>query len=321
MVVPQLTPSKDESSDDEESSDGGESDEEAAKPEPKAEAAGKKRKAEAQAESTPKRSKVMVDGQYKDPTANLFCGNLSWNVDEDWLTSEFETFGELAGVRVITDRGTGRSKGYGYVEFANVDSAIKAFEAKQGAELDGRSIRIDFSEGRKDGGNGQTPQQRSASRAQTMGDKVSEPSATLFVGNLSFDADESMLTDQFNEYGTIKAVRLPTDRETGALKGFGYVEMSSVEESKAALEGLQGMELSGRPMRLDFSSPRPNNDSPGGRGGFRGGRGGGRGGNRGGFGDRGGRGGFGGRGGRGGSRGGSFNRGGFGDFSGKKTTF
>ena len=130
-----------------------------------------------------------------------------------------------------------------------------------------------------------------------------------------------------------RGIRLPTDRETGAPKGFGYVEMESIEEATAAFEALQGADMAGRALRLDYAGARPeNNDSPrggrggfggrgGGRGGFgdRGGRGGGRG--RGGFGDRGGRGGRGGRGDRGGSSSRGTNRGGFGDFSGKKTTF
>ena len=46
-----------------------------------------------------------------DGVKNLFVGSLSWNVDEDWLTREFESFGELSGVRVISDKATGRSKG------------------------------------------------------------------------------------------------------------------------------------------------------------------------------------------------------------------
>ena len=123
---------------------------------------------------------------------------------------------------------------------------------------------------------------------------------------------------------------MPTDRETGAPKGFGYVTFGSIDEAKAAFDGMQGYEIAGRTVRLDYSSPRPSNgDSPArGRGGFGGGFGGGRGGRgggRGGFGDRGGRGGgrggFGGRGGARGGRGGTTNRGGFGDFAGKKTSF
>ena len=115
--------------------------------------------------------------------------------------------------------------------------------------------------------------------------------------------------------------------DSGAPKGFGYVQFGSVDEAEVVFNKMSGAVILGRPIRLDYSAPRPprNNDSPGGRGrgrgGFndRGGRGGGRG--RGGF-DRGGRGG--GRGGfdRGrGGRGGSTNRGGFGDFKGTKKNF
>ena len=270
----------------------------------------------------------MVDGQEKEAGPNLFIGNLSWNVDEEWLTQEFEGFGEITGVRIITDRDTGRSKGYGYVEFTDTATAIKALEAKTGAEVDGRAIRCDFSTPRppRDGA-GATPQQRSNDRAKSYGDNASQPSSTLWVGNIAFGADESVLTEAFEEFGSIKSIRMPTDRESGEPKGFAYVEFDSIDDSKAAFEGMSGQAISGRPVRLDYAAARSNDSPRGGGGGF-GGRGGrGRGG--GGFGDRGGRGGRGGgrggfndrgRGGRGGSRG-STNRGGFGDFSGSRKTF
>ena len=111
-------------------------------------------------------------------------------------------------------------------------------------------------------------------------------------------------------------IRLPTDPESGRPKGFGYVQFSSVEEARAAFNELNGAEIDGRPVRLDFSTPRANNGGGGGggrgRGGF-GGRGGG--GPRGG--GRGGRGGFGGRG------GGPPNkaRGGIPEYKGTKVTF
>ena len=239
---------------------------------------------------------------------------------------EFEEFGELQGVRIITDRDSGRSKGFGYVEFTNAESGAKALEGRNGYELDGRGLRVDFSAPRDN--NAQTPQQKQNDRAAKFGDVKNPPAQTLFVGNISFEADESTLTEYFQEHGSINSIRLPTDRETGAPKGFGYVEMGSIEEAQAAFEALQGADVAGRPIRLDYAAPRDNNNAGGGRGGFGGDRGGrgGRGGGRGGFGDRGGRGGGRGRGGsdrggRGGGRGGSFNRGGFGDFSGKKVSF
>lgn len=310
---------KKDSSDSSSDSDSSDDEEE----EEKKEEPSKKRKAEEAAEPAQKKIKVVVNGEEKEATANLFVGNLSWNIDEEWLTREFEEFGELQGVRIITDRDSGRSKGFGYVEFTNAENGAKALEARNGYELDGRGLRVDFSSPRDS--NAQTPQQRQNDRAAKFGDVKNPPAQTLFVGNISFEADESTLTEYFQEHGSINSIRLPTDRETGAPKGFGYVEMGSIEEAQAAFEALQGADVAGRPIRLDYAAPRDNSNG-GGRGGFGGDRGGrgGRGGGRGGFGDRGGRGGGrGGRGGapRGGGRGGSFNRGGFGDFSGKKVSF
>jgi len=70
-----------------------------------------KRKAEEVAAPAAKKSKTAEAGADEGQGGNLFVGNLSWNVDEEWLTREFEEFGELSGVRIITDRNTGRSKG------------------------------------------------------------------------------------------------------------------------------------------------------------------------------------------------------------------
>lgn len=299
------------------------SDEDSDESEEEAEAKPAKRKADEVDEPVAKKSKVESDG--KELSANLFVGNLSWNVDEEWLKAEFEEFGEIAGVRLITNRDDGRSKGFGYVEFVSVDDAQKAYNAKKGTELDGRPLNIDYANKK------QEPREKQETRGQRYGDQLSEPSDTLFLGNLPFQATEDDLYEMFAPYGTASGVRIPTNPEDGSVKGFGYVTFASIDEARAALEGAQGAYLHNRPLRIDYASARPRNGGDsGGRGGFGGGRGrgsfGGRGGGRGGFGGRGGgRGDFGGRGrGRGaprGGRGGTTNRGGFGDFSGTKVTF
>jgi RNA recognition motif-containing protein len=102
---------------------------------------------------------------------------LSWNIDEDWLRREFEGFGDITGCRVITDRESGRSKGFGYVEFANAADAAKAKAEMHEYELDGRPLNVDFS----------TPREKpdQSARANKYGDKRSAPANTLFLGNLS----------------------------------------------------------------------------------------------------------------------------------------
>ncbi len=72
---------------------------------------------------------------------NLYVGNLSWGVDDDSLKTFFEKYGEVTSARVITDRETGRSRGFGFVEMPE-EAARNAIAQGEGAELDGRPIRI-----------------------------------------------------------------------------------------------------------------------------------------------------------------------------------
>ena len=83
-------------------------------------------------------------------TNKLFVGNLSWGLDWKQLKDIFGEFGEVSFVRVVTDRETGKSKGFGFVEFANADDAAKAKDEMQGKELDGRELNIDFAQERKE---------------------------------------------------------------------------------------------------------------------------------------------------------------------------
>ncbi|KAH9956803.1 hypothetical protein BC827DRAFT_1229353 [Russula dissimulans] len=284
-----------------------------------------KRKADTEAAVPPKKKKLANDDAASvnddTPSLTVFVGRLSWNVDNDWLKSEFEECGEVVAARVQMDRNTGRSRGFAYVEFADPASVEKALQLS-GKEIDGRPINVDRSTSNK--GSGATSKPNDGRRA-AYGDKTSPPSSVLFVGNLSWSATEDSLWDVFAEYGDVKNVRVPTDRESGKVKGFGYVEFFDIENAKKAHEGAQNMELLGRNLRLDFSQPRDGSGST--RGGPRGGgRGFGRGGGRGGFGFDGGRGGRGG-GGRGGfasrgrGRGGGARTGGITQFEGKKVTF
>lgn len=118
----------------------------------------------------------------------------------------------------------------------------------------------------------------------------------IYCGNLAYATTDDGLKAAFAAYGEVTSARVVTDRMTGRSKGFGFVEMPNAEQAEAAIAALNGSEMDGRPIRVNQSQPKPQDDRRGGRGGFGGGRGG-----RGGFG--GGRGGFGGgRGGFGGGR-------------------
>jgi len=73
---------------------------------------------------------------------NLFVGNMSFSTTESDLRSIFEPFGEITQVNVITDRDTGRARGFAFVEMSNDEEAAKAIAALNGKELDGRALNV-----------------------------------------------------------------------------------------------------------------------------------------------------------------------------------
>jgi RNA recognition motif-containing protein len=87
---------------------------------------------------------------------------------------------------------------------------------------------------------------------------------SIYVGNLSYEVSEEDLSAVFAEYGSVKRVQLPTDRETGRLRGFAFVEMSSEAEETAAIEALDGAEWMGRDMKVNKARPREDRGSSGG---------------------------------------------------------
>jgi RNA recognition motif-containing protein len=97
---------------------------------------------------------------------------------------------------------------------------------------------------------------------------------SIYVGNLSYEVEESDLRHIFAEYGTVKSAQLPKDRETGRLRGFAFVEMSSEAEEAAAIEALDTAEWMGRSLKVNKAKPKTEGGGSFG-GGRRGGSGGG----------------------------------------------
>lgn len=181
---------------------------------------------------------------------SVFVGGLPWSVDDERLREEFAHIGEIVGARVVTDRSSGRSKGFGYVDFPTKDLAQKAVDEMNRFELEGRSLNVDMSLPREP-----------------------RKSDTLFLGNLSFEVQEDAIRDLIEPTGlTIVSLRIPTDRVSGRPKGFGYVQFESIADAEKAFEELKEKSLDSRKLRVDFSAPR--DDSRRDRGGrdFRGGR-------------------------------------------------
>ncbi|KAL6469533.1 hypothetical protein MHYP_G00230570 [Metynnis hypsauchen] len=167
----------------------------------------------------------------------LVVNNLAFSATEDSLQSVFE---KAVGIRI--PQNNGRAKGYAFVEFESTEDAKEALDSCNNTEVEGRTIRLEFSQSRGDGG----------------GKGSSGPTKTLFVKGLSEDATEQMLRDSFE--GAVSA-RIATDKETGSSKGFGFVEFDSEEDCKAAKEAMEDGEVEGSRVTLEYARPK------GGRGG------------------------------------------------------
>jgi len=119
---------------------------------------------------------------------------------------------------------------------------------------------------------------------------------SIFVGNLPFRAEQEDVSELFAPYGEVTNCFLPLERDTGRKRGFAFVELADEESESRAIDGLQGAELMGRPLRINKAEPRSNAGGGGGGGAGGGGYGGGGprrspggyGGGGGGYGDRGG---------------------------------
>ena len=87
---------------------------------------------------------------------------------------------------------------------------------------------------------------------------------SIYVGNLSYEVNQEDLREVFAEYGTVKRVHIPTDRETGRVRGFAFVEMESESDEDKAIETLDGAEWMDRSLKVNKARPRENNRSGGG---------------------------------------------------------
>ena len=85
---------------------------------------------------------------------NIYVGNLSWNLKDQDLSNLFATHGEVASAKIVTDKFTNRSKGFGFVEMTNDDQAQAAIAALNGTEVDGRNIVVNESRPKQEGGGG-----------------------------------------------------------------------------------------------------------------------------------------------------------------------
>lgn len=245
-----------------------------------------KRPLETSAQPVAKKQKTETGAADAD-VPEVFVGNLPQGVTEEEVSEFFGSCGEIVKVRIL-----GAARPNAFLQFASQDGVNASLELN-GNDFNGNTIGVEVA--RKKGG------------APATGGK----GVSCFIGNLSFNSTTDSIREFFTDCGNVVDVRIITDKETGRMKGFGYVDFDNVEAAQKAVSEKNGQNLDGRDIRVDLAESKQGGGGGGRGGGFGGG------GFGGGFGGRGG-GRGGGFGGRGGGRGGGFGGGGF---SGSRTRF
>jgi splicing factor 3B subunit 4 len=182
-------------------------------------------------------SRVSEIVHQRNQDATLWVGGLDERVDEDLLWELFLQMGPLVDVSVPLDKVNGRPSGFAFVEYRSELDAEYALKVLNMLPLYGRGIRV-----RKAGDGG-----------ANGGPQGVPTGANLFVGNLPGDATEKSLYDTFSAFGTVVETKVQRDLETGAGKGFGFVNFDDFEASDAAIDALNGQFMLGRPIVVQYA--------------------------------------------------------------------
>ncbi|NXK20870.1 NUCL protein, partial [Arenaria interpres] len=193
------------------------------------------------------KSKETIKENKKERDARtLFVKNLPYRLTEDEMREVFENAQEI---RIVMNK-DGNSKGMAYIQFKTEAEANKALEEKQGTEIDGRAMVIDF-----------TGEKSHQDHQKGGGERESK---TLIVNNLSYAASEETLQELFKKASSIK---MPQNNQ-GRPKGYAFVEFSTAEDAREALNSCNNTEIEGRAIRLEFSAPAWQKGNMNARGGF-----------------------------------------------------
>jgi len=181
----------------------------------------------------------------------LYVGNLSFDTDENALRAAFEVHGTVTDVFLPSDRMSGRPRGFGFVTFASRSDAETAISKMDQTDLDGRTIKVNESRPKGEGG----PRRSSGGGGGGGFNPDGKEEVKLYVGNLSFDTEEQTIRDFFGQYGSVSDCFMPTDRDSGRPRGFAFVTMPAAD-AQAAIEQANGYELEGRNIRVNESRPK-----------------------------------------------------------------
>ena len=182
---------------------------------------------------------------------SIFVGDLASDVTDYWLQETFRTvFSSVKGAKVVTDRATGRSKGYGFVIFGDENEQMRAMTEMNGMFCSSRPMRIGPATRKNNNTTGSYPQPQPHNVVASASDN--DPSnTTLFVGGLGSTVTGEMLMQAFRQFGQLVYVKIPVGKRCG------FVQFSNRASAEVALQMLHGTVLGQRQIRLSWATTPP----------------------------------------------------------------
>lgn len=189
-----------------------------------------------------RRERLEVLGDKMRKFNNVYVKNFSEEINDETLRDMFEPYGKIISAKVMTDDGSGKGKGFGFVSFEDPEAAEKAVEALNGNDNSGKILYV---------GRAQKKIERQAELKEKFErirmERINRyQGVNLYVKNLDDNIDDERLRKEFAQFGTITSAKVMT--EGGRSKGFGFVCFSSPEEATKAVTEMNGRIVVAKPL-------------------------------------------------------------------------
>ncbi|XP_021892421.1 33 kDa ribonucleoprotein, chloroplastic-like [Carica papaya] len=186
-----------------------------------------------------------------DDVGRLYVGNLPYAMTSSQVAEYFGEAGDVVSVEIVYDRVTDRSRGFAFVTMGSNEEAKEAIRMFDGSQMGGRTVRVNFPEVPRGG------------EREVMGPKIRsgykgfvDSPYKIYAGNLGWGLTSQGLRDAFADQPGLMSAKVIYDRNSGRSRGFGFVSFESEEDLQAALNAMNGVEVEGRPLKLNVAAER-----------------------------------------------------------------
>lgn len=194
---------------------------------------------------------IEEDENEHEEERRLYVGNLPYSMTQSQLTDVFQEVGRVDAVEVVYDRVTDRSRGFAFVTMGSAEEAKEAIRMLDGSQIGGRTAKVNFPEIPRGG-----EREVMAPRIRRSSRGFIDSPYKVYVGNLGWSLTSEALKEAFQDQPGLLSAKVIYERDSGRSRGFGFVSFASAEDVESALNTMNGVEVEGRPLRLNLASQR-----------------------------------------------------------------